>query len=67
MKLSIDKILVNDQPLDHEKVARFAVIPAEKFPPIAVRFDGGYTIVQGRHRLAAAKLRNETTISAEVV
>lgn len=57
----LDALDVGDAP-DQEKARRYAAEPSASFPPIYVV---GTKVLDGFHRVAAAKLRGETVIHAE--
>ena len=56
-----------DRHLDHERVARFALM-LDQLPPVTVyRLPDSLLLVDGYHRLAAARRLGRTTVRAEVV
>jgi ParB-like chromosome segregation protein Spo0J len=56
-----------DRHLDQELVARFALV-LDDLPPVTVyRLPDGLLLVDGYHRLAAARRLGRTTVRAEVV
>lgn len=67
--ISINLIIVNKQPVEGEHVEEFIELleTGKRLPPVTVRkVEGGYVLVDGRHRLLAHKTLGITHISARV-
>jgi hypothetical protein len=56
-----------EQHLDPDRVARYAGV-LDELPPVTVfRLPGGLLLVDGYHRLAAARRLGRTSVSAEIL
>lgn len=66
-RVPLHLIQATQHTIDAENVKKFIDDPALGGKPIVALHDGGYAIVDGHHRLSAARMRGETYALAHVV
>lgn len=67
LELGLDEIVPTRYNPDAAKIKLYAGLGTEAPPIVVVDKPGGYHVIDGHHRLEAAKIRGESSVAAYVL
>ena len=67
LELGLDEVVPTRYNPERARIERYASLDTEAPPIVVVEKPEGYHVIDGHHRLEAAKIRGEGTISAYVL